>query len=190
MSPDGSGTARLFIALWPDAGTRAAIAAWSEQWQWHAAAKRVRVERLHLTLHFLGDVARARLPALRQALDLPFAPFSIALARSALWPGGIAVLEPEQMPPRLRQLHAALGEALQRIALPVEGREFRPHVTLARRAGSAVPPELRSKLRWQVRAFALVESRRQPAGGYAVLESFSDAGRAVPAREREFNERR
>ena len=35
------------------------------------AAKRVRAERLHLTLHFLGDVPRERLPALGEALSVP-----------------------------------------------------------------------------------------------------------------------
>jgi RNA 2',3'-cyclic 3'-phosphodiesterase len=171
-TPDTAGSARLFIALWPDAGVRDALADWSGQWQWNAAAKRVPAERLHLTLHFLGDVPRARMPALRVALRLPFAPFSVSLGRPALWPGGIAVLEPDRVPTRLRQLHAALGEALQRLTLPAEQRIYRPHVTLARRAGSALPPLRGPRLRWPVRGYALVESRPQPAADYEVLQAY------------------
>jgi 2'-5' RNA ligase len=170
--------------LWPDAGVRDAIAAWSDQWQWNSTARRVRPGQLHLTLHFLGEVARARLPPLREALALPFAPFTLRLARPALWRGGIAVLEPERVPRRLHQVHFALAEALRRIALPVEDRPWRPHVTLARQAVSAVPPEHGPTLRWQVRGYALVESHPQPEGGYAVLEVFSGA-----ARHREVNDR-
>ena len=86
-------TARLFIGLWPDPAMRDALAAWGEQWQWNAGAKRVRAERLHLTLHFLGDVPRTLLPALKPALEVPVAPFSLSLGRAAVWRGGIAVLE-------------------------------------------------------------------------------------------------
>jgi len=104
---------------------------------------------------------------------LPFAPFSLLLGRPAVWPGQTAVLEPECVPPRLRRLHAALGQALRSLALPVEARGFRPHVTIARRAGSAVPPAAGPGLRWPVRGYALVESRRQPQGGYAVLQAYA-----------------
>jgi 2'-5' RNA ligase len=169
-STDASGNARLFVALWPEPAVRDAIVAWSERWRWNASAKRVRAEHLHLTLHFLGDVPRERLPELRRALDLPFAPFTIALERAALWASGTAVLEPVRTPLCLRQLHAALGEALQRLALPVETRAFRPHVTLARRAGPAKPPDSAAKSRWRVDGYALVESR--PGKGYVVLQAY------------------
>lgn len=170
--PDAADNARLFIALWPERGVRDALAAWTEQWQWNAAAKRVPADRLHLTLHFLGDVPRARVPALRQALARPFAPFSLSFGRAAVWRGGIAVLEPDRVPPRLRQLHAALGETLRRLALPAEARPYRPHLTLARRAAPALPPAQGPKLRWPVRSYVLVESCAERAAAYEVIEHY------------------
>jgi 2'-5' RNA ligase len=167
---DASRNARLFIALWPDPDVRDAIAAWSERWQWPAAAKRVRAENLHLTLHFLADVPREKLPELRPALALPFAPFTLVLERAALWRGGTAVLEPDRVPLRLHELHAALGDALQHLAIPVETRALRPHVTLARRAGSAQPPASVAQLRWRVKGYALARSR--PGMGYEVLQAY------------------
>jgi len=172
-SSEAGGKARLFVALWPGPELRDALGAWAATWPCDARAKRVAARHLHLTLHFLGDVPRERLPALRQALGLPFAPFTLALGRPTLWPGQTAVLEPERIPPRLRRLHAALGDALRSLTLPVEARGFRPHVTIARRAGSAVPPAAGPGLRWPVRGYALVESRRQPQGGYAVLQAYA-----------------
>ncbi len=167
---EGSSSARLFIALWPDPAVRSALAAWGERWQWNAGAKRVRAERLHLTLHFLGDVPRALLPAVKPALKIPFAPFSLSLGRAAVWRGGTAVLEPDRIPLRLRHLYDALGEALRSLALPTESRPYRPHLTLARGAGAALPPVQGPRLRWPVHGYALVESR--PAAGYEVLQAY------------------
>jgi len=172
-SPEGAGSnVRLFIALWPGAELRDALGAWCGTWPCDARAKRVTAGQLHLTLHFLGAVPRSRLPALRRALGVPFAPFSLSLGRPAMWPGQTAVLEPERVPPRLRRLHAALGEALRSLALPVEARGFRPHMTIARRAGTAAPPATGPGQRWPVRGYALVESSPQAQVAYTVLQTW------------------
>ena len=171
-SREAGGSARLFIALWPGPELRDALGTWCATWPCDARAKRVPARQLHMTLHFLGAVPRERLPALRQALGLPFAPFALSLGRPALWPGQTAVLEPERVPLRLQRLHGALGAALQDLALPIETRLFRPHLTIARRAGSASPPAAGPGLRWPVRGYALVESRPQAQGGYAVLQTW------------------
>jgi 2'-5' RNA ligase len=173
VQPGAAGDARLFIALWPDTELRGALGAWCGQWRWGAAAKPVTAERLHLTLHFIGGVPRTRLHALREALSVPFAPFALSLGRPALWPGGIAVLEPECVPARLHRLHVALGKALQDLGLPVEARIFRPHLTLARKAGVAQAPALGPRLRWPVRGYALVESLAPAQGGYVVLQAYA-----------------
>ena len=173
---DASDCARLFIALWPDVQVRAALAACGERWQWTAGAARVRRERLHLTLHFLGEVPRTLLPRLRPALAVPFQPFTTTLSRAALWRGGVAVLEAEPVPAKMRQLYAALGEALRQLGLPVEDRPLRPHVTLARRAGASLPPPEPLRLRWPAQGYALVESRPQPEGGYVLLQRYPEPG--------------
>ncbi len=160
-------SARLFLALWPGAAARDALVAARDAWVWPAGAKPVADASLHVTLHFLGAVPRGRVPELDAELrGVPCAPFELRLARAALWPHGIAVLQPREPPPRLLELHAALGAALQRLALPVETRPYRPHVTLARHAVGAVPPAESSALHWRVRGHALVESR---GGEYLVL---------------------
>jgi RNA 2',3'-cyclic 3'-phosphodiesterase len=168
-------TARLFVALWPDAGVRSALVAAAAQWDWNAGAAQVNPAQLHLTLHFLGEVVRERLPELRRALVVSFAPFPLRLSRPTLWPAGIAVLEPERVPAALADLHAALGNSLRRLALPTEGRAFRPHVTLARRAAASGPPSRCPPVDWPVQAFALVESR--PGTGYSVVQHCGPAAR-------------
>jgi RNA 2',3'-cyclic 3'-phosphodiesterase len=172
MASADRGHARLFIALWPEPDVCRALQAWSRQWPGAAATKPVPAQRLHLTLHFLGDVPRAQMPGLRAALALPFTPFALSLTRAALWPGDIAVLEPEQVPASLIRLHAAIGQTLQRLALPTESRQFRPHVTLARRAGKATVPPRGPAVRWPVRGFALVESEPPLGGEYRIVQRY------------------
>lgn len=162
--------ARLFVALWPTAAVRAALVATSERWVWNPGVALVEPERLHLTLHFLGAVARDRIPALRAALASPGQPFALKLSHPALWSGGIAVLEPARIPTELAALQAALGAALRRAGFEVETRRWRPHLTLARRAvGAALPARCTAPI-WRVQGYALVESC--PPGRYTLLQRY------------------
>lgn len=165
--------ARLFIALWPGPVTRDAVARWQQAWEWPGRPAVVQRERLHLTLHFIGDVPAQRVPELAGALKVPFQPFELRLVRAALWRTGIAVLEPEHTPASLLRLHAALGAALASLELRVESRPFRAHVTLARRAPGARPPPGHPPVDWRVDdGYVLVRSL--PGGsGYEVLQRFA-----------------
>jgi 2'-5' RNA ligase len=166
-------TSRLFLALWPSPGVRGALREWRDGWQWPRGATPVHPERLHMTLHFLGAVANERLPELVEGLRVPFSPFELRFGHPVLWPHGVAVLEPDTAPKRLLQLQEGLGGALQRLALPVEARPFRPHVTLARRANAALPPMQGPPIRWRVGSYALMESRLGAGGGYSVIQRYA-----------------
>ena len=167
--------ARLFIALWPDDAVRTDLAAWRDAWTWPRSATPVRTERLHLTLHFIGGVERERVPELADALGVPFDGFEMRFGRAVMWPHGIAVLEPDSVP-ELLELHAALAGVLQRLSLALDERPYRPHVTLARRAGAAVAPHQGPAIAWPIDRFALMESTLGPDGGYTTIRQFQ-AGR-------------
>ena len=106
---DPTAPMRLFVALWPDPVTRAAIAQWQRAWDWPPRAAPVKAERLHLTLHFLGDVPAGRLGEIAAGLRSPFEPFELEFGHGEVWPNGIAVLEPADTPPPTRTAarHAA-----------------------------------------------------------------------------------
>ena len=158
-------TWRLFLGLWPSPDVRAQIVQHADAWQWPSAARRAAPERLHLTLHFLGNVAVERLPALRAGLACAWDGCTLELDRAEVWPGGIAVLEASAVPAPLAELHARLGEALLRLDVPVESRRYRPHVTLARKAQGARAPAA-AALRWELASECLL-MRSLPGGrGY------------------------
>jgi 2'-5' RNA ligase len=157
--------ARLFIGLWPDDRLRSALAAHQAAWRWPPGTARVAAEKLHLTLHFLGQVERARVGPLQRSLDAVAAePFELAWSQCEVWPGGIAVLRLQDAPP-LDALQRAIGEPLADQGFTLESRAYKPHLTLARKAKGAVAPAVVDLPAWRVREFVLVESR----GAYHLL---------------------
>src|SRR5690349_14589287 len=91
-------TTRLFLALWPDHAVRDQLRAWRDAWTWPRGAAPVHTDKLHVTLHFLGNLPSGRLPELCDGFQVPFSPFNLQLGRAALWHNGIAVLEPHSEP--------------------------------------------------------------------------------------------
>ncbi|MEJ6022907.1 RNA 2',3'-cyclic phosphodiesterase [Ramlibacter sp. PS4R-6] len=169
-------TVRLFIALWPPEPVREAIALWQAQWQWPQQATLVKAERLHATLHFLGDVAPERVLDLKYVLDRVAAQgFALHFGHPDMWQHGTAVLRPENSPTALRGLHARIGLALAEIGLPVEGRSYRPHVTLARRAQGAKPPAEMAAIDWESKGGFVLVQTLGGGRGYQVLETFGNA---------------
>ena len=165
-----SDTERLFLALWPDARCRTCLLAHRDAWRWNAGAAPVAPRRLHLTLHFIGAVPRDRVAALAAALQVPFEPFSMSFGVPEAWPRGLAVLRPQDLPEPLGSLHAALGQALRSFGWPVERRDFRPHVTLARKATGAVAPAHAPVFRWPVAAYVLMAS--VPGADYRLVRTY------------------
>lgn len=160
---------RMFIALWPDDAVRHQLAAWRDGWRWPRSATPVRSERLHMTLHFIGELPAERIDEAATALARPRTPFELTFGRNVLWPHGIAVLEPASTPVALIDLHTTLAEALRTLALPVDQRDFKPHVTLARRANGALPAADGPAIRWKIDRYALMRSH---PGHYEVVREY------------------
>jgi RNA 2',3'-cyclic 3'-phosphodiesterase len=165
---------RLFLALWPDARTRDAISAWQQAWDWPPAAAPVAAERIHLTLHFIGNVPGEHLPQVVAGLKVVFEPIDFSLDHAEVWPNSVAAVQPTRTPPEMIALHRSLADALRKLELPVESRPFRAHVTLARRARGAMPPSQDLRVRWQANdGYVLAESL--PGGaGYRIVERFTN----------------
>lgn len=163
-------TRRLFIGLMADTPVREAVLAWRAQWQWPRGTALVSPAHLHMTLHFLGEVAESRLPLLQAALEtVPYEPLRLRLGQPELWPRGLAVLRPAP-DAALDALQARLGEALRAIGFDAPPGPWKPHLTLARKAVHARPPEPALSLDWPVAGFDLVWSRLPPQVPRATYE--------------------
>ena len=163
-------TRRLFLALWPDVGERAQLAALSATL---SAGRKVHPDNLHLTLVFLGATDDKRLLCYEQALrDLVVPPLTLRLDRSAHWARSrILWVGASRVPPELSSLVQDLNRRLEGCGFNPERRPFQAHITLARDfTGPAPPVELEQPVVWRTRQVALVESLQTGLGvRYAVL---------------------
>ncbi|MDN2716539.1 RNA 2',3'-cyclic phosphodiesterase [Janthinobacterium sp. SUN120] len=168
MSPDAH-CPRLFYALWPDAATRLALAAWQARLE----GKPVRADKLHLTLAFLGQRPASELPALLDILEhMPAHAMPLLVDHAShftqLALAWAALARPS---PALLDLRAACMQRLaeQGLAPRFEHDRFTPHVTLARQAP---PPAIEdfAPIAWQADELVLVESLKS-SGDYRILAS-------------------
>jgi 2'-5' RNA ligase len=170
----GEQSLKLFFALWPDAGTRAALNKAGKRLHKSWGGRRMHSHGLHLTLAFLGDTAMTRLDELRQlAATLAGEAFTLSLDRPGCWQhnhvGWLGASEP---PAALGQWVSNLTAALQTARFSFDPRPFVPHVTLLRNARCTAPPVCQAVV-WRARHFALLASRRmESGGGYEVLEEW------------------
>lgn len=133
----------------------------------------MRLDTLHLTVAFIGDVARSRLPDLQELagqVDAPCVDLTLDVLgewerKHIVWAG------PSTTPDALLQLVEALGGRLKSAGFDLEARSFVPHVTLLRNARCTDQrTPLEASLRWHCDGFVLVESTLGPAGSrYEIL---------------------
>ena len=185
---------RLFVALEIPSAVRDNLAALIRDMRAVAPQpKWVRPENLHITLKFIGEVAPARVEAIRTALATVRSgqPVELHFRGTGFFPG-------EKRPrvfwvgieasPNLSSIASAIDEHLEKLAIPREQRPFSPHLTLAR----FEPPGISEKLRGAIREnaardfgalhtceFHLIESKLKPTGAeYTTLQSFPFAAEA------------
>lgn len=179
-------TRRMFFALWPDETLRAGVL--------HATHKAVRAcggrpvppHNLHVTLLFLGTVAEARIPDLLSVGAMTAASADagyqstaeLVFDRLACWQkSSVLVATTGQSSGAGHALANALADTLQRetarIGFAPDPKPFRAHITLARKVGRPARSLSMHPVSWQLREFALVESRTEPDGAvYSVFQTF------------------
>lgn len=131
----------------------------------------------HITLSFLGEINHRQHEALVYELDqLVSEPFSLTLNTTGLWNGPkILFAAPTDTPKALSELAKLSRKAARRAAIELENREYKPHVTLVRKATSTLPLPLYSpSVDVHISAFHLFESVSTPQGvTYPIRQSWS-----------------
>ena len=121
---------RLFAAVRPSPGFLDALRELQEKLRAAGAAGRWREpDGLHLTLAFIGewpeDVTEV-LPAVREPFPVTLSELGIFPKANVLWAG---TAPSEQLDRLAEQVRRNLAER----GIPFDGRDFRPHITLARK---------------------------------------------------------
>jgi 2'-5' RNA ligase len=154
----------------------------------------VRREKRHLTLKFLGDVSEEALPRLVAAADCAaarHARLEMSIREIGAFPNfrrARVVWIGVEQEPRLELLHHDLELACEQEGFDVEGRPFRPHITLARvraplsveraRGLARVARTVRTTAATPVESITLFESTLAPSGaGYRRIHAAPLGGR-------------
>lgn len=161
----------MFFALWPDEAARAALYELALALKADAGGRLTRAAKLHMTLVFLGDVARARVAELeRIAQAVATNAFAMRIERTGYWSRQqIVWAAPQVVPAALSQLVAALEAGLRAAGFQLEDRAWQPHITLLRDARRPSISQC-DATDWPVNDFVLVESAR---GEYRVIGSWN-----------------
>ena len=170
--------ARLFFALWPDATAAARLAVLAGDVGLVTGGKPMPLEKIHLTLAFLGEVPEARLAEARAAAA-GREPVAIRLdcvgsfrrARVA-WAGSLEPNEP------LAALQSALAGRLRERGFALEDRPFAPHLTLARKTVRPLPRAAIPAIEWTARELVLASSDLG-SGRYSALAAWPLGGKAL-----------
>lgn len=179
---------RLFLALNPPAELQERV--YEAAAPLREAAPGVRwtpAPKLHATVRFLGEVPDERAPEIagrvREACA-GFAPIPVTVDRFGAfptWRRARVVWAGVSWMPALELLHDAVERACTSLGFEVEGRPFRPHLTLARlkvpggevaRSIGLAARGVRVDAGWLVDGVDLMRSELRPEGArYTVLES-------------------
>lgn len=179
---------RVFVALEIPSTVRENLAgflkplrALSPQPRW------VRVENLHVTLKFLGEVPSPKLDAIRRALAAVRSDRAVTIDFR-----GLGFFPNEKHPrvfwagieasPNLKTLALDIDRATEKLGFPTEARPFSPHLTLARFQPPGLPGKLSTVIQenaarefgsLRTHQFHLIESKLKTSGAeYTTLESF------------------
>jgi len=167
--------ARLFFALWPDAGTQRALGALAQDLGRECGGRAVPAGNVHLTLIFLGDVERAKMPRLEAlAAGIRVAPFELVLDRVEFWRHNrIVWAGARRCPEALQELVALLGRGMTAEGFRSDERPYVPHITLLRNARRQPAVAAVPAITWPVAGLALVESAPRERGrAYEVVREW------------------
>ena len=164
---------RLFVAMDLSDSVRSAISQFCEKLQpLCPTAKWVRVEGMHVTLKFLGEIREPLLPQIPDALAQVRSnrPVEMSFCGTGFFPSptrprvlwiGIAAS------PNLAEIAADIESRLEVLEIPRETREFKPHLTLARFES----PQGLDALRRELESAATIEFGSVQTGEFYLYQS-------------------
>jgi 2'-5' RNA ligase len=154
---------RVFFALWPDAAAAARLHALAQEQHQRLNGRVSREDSLHCTLVFIGNIDAGRLPDLQAAAaGIQLSGFRLTFDQAGCWRHNqIAYLGMRQIPEALQHLQSLLVKRLKSAGFNTEQREYRPHLTLLRKAECTRATKenpATEPVGWAVRDFVLVRS--------------------------------
>lgn len=157
---------RVFFAIFPNKFVQAQLAHQAELLEPTCGGRKVKMQHIHLTLLFLGNVAVHRIEMLRQAMkNVSAKEFEFNLEEIGYWKRNqVLYIQARQFPAELFFLVDSLSSVLSEAGFLFDKRAYKPHVTLIRKAIHPVKINLNDPIKWHVNKWYLVQSKQTDHG--------------------------
>jgi RNA 2',3'-cyclic 3'-phosphodiesterase len=177
---------RAFVAAWPDAATRAALAELQQTMAPRLApARPMQPRNLHLTLAFIGEIESSTAAIVAAAIEVAVqgnVPLAWKIDRTGCFERARVVWAGAAATPSLAAAAERVRGCLDRLAVGYDRKPFVPHVTLyrdARRFVAAGPID--EPIDWHTELIALHAAARDDDGPcYRRVVPGADQGRGLP----------
>jgi len=158
LNINGARLKRLFFVLCPPEQVRKQINLLNLSIKGEDLNK-LKADNLHVTLLFLGSTPAETEKRIRCAVEsIRIQPFALCFNQLAFWKKpGILCLTTQQYDPQLAILVDMLKKLVEQCGISIEDRNYKPHITLARKARELINTEVQS-IEWQAGSFCLLES--------------------------------
>jgi len=178
---------RLFLAIDPDEPTRSRLGTLATNLRRRIERRGgprvtwVAPDRMHVTVHFLGEVEEDRAEAIIAAMAPPIdvAAFTLTIDRLGAFPDlgrPRVVWACGPADPAIREVHRRMGERLAACGCVLDARPFSPHVTLGRMRERGALPALSAvdpPIRFRVARLTLYESQLSSEGPHYTPVAFT-----------------
>ncbi len=159
-------TIRVFFAIYPPHHVCEQLTHQAEMFQPVCGGHRVKIQNIHLTLVFLGNVSLNRIDVLRKTMQTITAQaFDLTFDEICYWKHQQVIFaRPGKSPPELFSLVSLLRMALETTGFRFDNRTYKPHITLIRKANPIAATGLVNPVHWHVNEWSLLQSRQAGHG--------------------------
>ena len=183
---------RLFFALSPVEAVRNRVAATADFLctQHTRGGRRIKPDRYHITLFFLGNhvPGPVEAAALKAAARIEAPPFTLRLDQAGSFRNKLVPvwLGPSELPAELVFLEQLMRKTFAGLTQEQQPR-FVPHLTILREAEKPLRKEPIEPIDWPVREFVLIRSiLHKPPRHYERLRSYPLRGGPLPPEPKQF----
>lgn len=157
---------RVFLALFPNKSVQAQLAHQAKLLEPICGGRLVKIQHIHLTLLFLGNIAVHQIESVQQAMSNILAKkFELNLEEIGYWKQNqVVYIRAKKFPVELFFLMNALRNTLLETGFSFDNHTYKPHVTLIRKAIRPVKINLNNPIQWQVNEWFLIQSKQTDNG--------------------------
>lgn len=157
---------RVFFAIFPNKRIQEQLVHLAESLEPICGGRKIKKQRIHLTLLFLGNINAHRIEALQQAMKMVTEKeFELSLEEICQWKKNqIIYVQSNKFPAELFSLVDSIGHVLSEIGFLLDNHTYKPHITLLRKAVRPAKIGLIEPIQWRVNEWFLIQSKQTDHG--------------------------